>query len=310
MGGGDQAGLQLAVSFESMWLYLFSLLTRYALTLTGARRKHLRVGAVRLVYYVLGPEDGEPWVFLHGLGSVAATWGTILFRLRRDCRLVVPELSKFGGSQIPGDVLDIRDGSKVLARLIEKEFGRRPATVAGLSLGGWLAVRLALARPELVARLVLINTGGYRHQDWGAIEQLVRVSDMTGVERLYTAFFVRTPWVMDYSRRAFLEAYTSPPVLGALDRISEEDTFDDDDLRQLRMPTALIWGERDGLFRIEAARAMAEALPDATLEVLEGCGHAIHLECPDRLADAIQKVRRAVAPRRSAALSESAPSSI
>lgn len=293
-----------------MLLYLFSLLTRYVLTLSGARRKHLRVGPVRLVYYVLGPEDGEPWVLLHGLGSVAATWGRTLFRLRRDCRLIVPELSSFGGSQIPGHALDIQQGVKVVSRLVEKEFGGRPVTLAGLSLGGWLAVRLALARPELVARLVLVNTGGYRQQDWEAIETLVRVNDMAGVERLYTAFFVQIPWVMEHSRGGFLQAYTSPVVQGVLDRLTPEDTFDDEDLRQLRMPAALIWGDRDGLFRIEGARAMAEALPNATLEILEGCGHAIHLECPDRLADAMQKARRAVAPRRPPAVSESVSSSI
>jgi pimeloyl-ACP methyl ester carboxylesterase len=293
-----------------MLLYLFSLLTRYLLSLTGARRKHLRVGSVRLVYYVLGPEDGEPWVALHGLGSVAATWGKTLFRLRRDCRLIVPELSSFGGSQIPGHALDIQQGVKVVSRLIEKEFGRRPVTLAGLSLGGWLAVRLALAHPELVSRLVLVNTGGYRQQDWDAIETLVRVSDMAGVQRLYDAFFVRTPWVMEHSRGGFLQAYTSPVVQGVLDRLTPEDTFDDEDLRQLRMPAALIWGDRDGLFRIEGARAMAEALPNATLEVLEGCGHAIHLECPDRLADAMQRARRALTPCHAAAVSESAPSSI
>lgn len=281
-----------------MLLYLFSLLTRYVLTLSGARRKHLRVGSVRLVYYVMGPEGGEPWVFLHGLGSVAATWGRTLFRLRRDCRLVIPELSSFGGSSIPGHALDIRDGARVVARLIEKELGPRPVTLAGLSLGGWLAVRLALVRPDLVARLVLINTGGYRQQDWDAIEQLVRVSDMDGVERLYQAFFVETPWVMEHSRGGFLQAYTSPVVLGVLERLTEDDTFDDADLRRLDMPTALIWGDRDGLFRVEAARAMAEAFPNATLEVLEGCGHAIHLECPERLADAVERARRSVPLRR------------
>jgi pimeloyl-ACP methyl ester carboxylesterase len=179
-----------------------------------------------------------------------------------------------------------------------------------LSLGGWLAVRLALAHPELVSRLVLVNTGGYREQDWEAIEALVRVDDMAGVERLYDAFFVHTPWVMEHSRGGFLQAYTSPVVQGVLDRLTPEDTFDDEDLRQLRMPTALIWGDRDGLFRIEGARAMAEAFPDATLEVLEGCGHAIHLECPDRLADAIQRARRAVPQRRTPAVPASAPSSI
>lgn len=280
-----------------MLLYLFSLLTRYVLSLAGARRKYLRVGSVRLVYYVLGPEGGEPWVFLHGLGSVAATWGKTLFRLRRDCRLIIPELSSFGGSSIPGHALDIRDGARVVARLIEKECGQRPATLAGLSLGGWLAVRLALERPELVARLVLVNTGGYRQQDWDAIEQLVRVSDLDGVERLYQAMFVEIPWVMEHSRGGFLQAYTSPVVRGVLERLTEDDTFDDDDLRRLQMPAALIWGDRDGLFRIEGARAMAEAIPNATLEILEGCGHAIHLECPERLADAILRARRAFSSR-------------
>lgn len=277
-----------------MLLYLFTLMTRYLLTLAGARRMHLRVGAVRMVYYVLGPRDGEPWVLLHGLGSVAATWGRTLFRLRRDCRLVIPELSSFGGSVIPGHALDVRKGAEVISRLIEKEFGRRPVTVAGLSLGGWLAARVAMARPDLVARLVLVNSGGYRQQDWEAIEGLVRVRDMAGVDRLYGALFVEAPWVMRQSRGGFLQAYTAPAVTSVLDSLSEDDTFDDEDLRQLRMPVALIWGEHDGLFRVEGARAMAQALPNGTLEVLEGCGHALHLESPDRLADAMQRMRSRV----------------
>ena len=59
------------------------------------------------------------------------------------------------------------------------------------------------------------------------------------------------------------------------------------------MPTALIWGEQDGLFTVEAARAMAAALPHATLEVLPGCGHALHLECRAGMVAAIQRFRRA-----------------
>lgn len=293
-----------------MLLYLFTLATHFWLTVVGARRRRLQVGEISLVYYSLGPQNGEPWVLLHGLGSVAATWGEVLFRLRRDCRLVVPELSIFGGSKIPGGGLNVRNGVEVISALIEKEFDGRPVTVAGLSLGGWLAVRLGLRRPDLVGRLVLVNSGGYREQDWDAIESLVRVENMAGVDRLYGALFARTPWVMRLSRTGFLQAYTSPAVTGILESISEEDTFTDNDLRQLRMPTALIWGEHDGLFRVDCARAMAEALPDVTLEVLKGCGHAIHLECPDRLAEAVQRARRAVTPRRSSALPESAPTSI
>lgn len=293
-----------------MLLYLFTLATHFWLTCVGARRQRLQVGEVSLVYYSLGPRNGEPWVLLHGLGSVAATWGEVLFRLRRDCRLIVPELSIFGGSKIPGGGLNVRNGVEVISALVEKEFGGRPVTVAGLSLGGWLAVRLGLQRPDLVSRLVLVNSGGYREQDWDTIESLVRVENMAGVDRLYGALFARTPWVMRLSRAGFLQAYTSPAVTGILESISEEDTFTDNDLGQLRMPTALIWGEHDGLFRVDCARAMAEALPDATLEVLKGCGHAIHLECPDRLAEAMQRARRTVAPHHASTVPEGAPSSI
>ena len=62
------------------------------------------------------------------------------------------------------------------------------------------------------------------------------------------------------------------------------------------MPTALIWAEHDGLFTAGTARAMAAAIPRARLEILPGCGHAVHLECPGALAAAIQRFRRG--PRR------------
>lgn len=275
-----------------MAFYLFKLATKIWLLLVGGRRRCLRTGSVSLVYYQLGPQDGEPWLLLHGLGSVAATWKPLLRSLRGSCRLIVPELSRLGGSCIPGGGLGIRNGVEVISCLLEKEFGQQPVTVAGTSLGGWLAVRLALSRPDLVSRLLLIDAGGYRHQDWEAIEALVRVSDLGDVRRLYRSLFVHVPWIMRLSHRGFFAAYTSPAVTGVLDGLIQEDTFDDSDLRQLTMPTALIWGEKDGLFRLESAHAMLASLPNASLEVLPNCGHAVHLECPYRLATAVERFRR------------------
>jgi len=277
-----------------MVFYVFTLLTMAYLWLVGARRRRLQAGPVSLVYYRIGRKNGEPWILLHGLGSVAASWGPVLRRLRRHCDMVVPELSSLGGSSIDGVAgggLGVRQGAEVAARLIEAEFGGRPVTVVGISLGGWLATRLALERPELVSRLVLIDAGGYRHQDWDEIERLVRVHDMADVDELYRALFVKAPWIMRLSKAGFLKAYTSPAVTGVLDGLTEEDTFDDGDLGRLRMPVALLWGEKDGLFRVDAARAMAAALPDGTLEVLPGCGHALHIEHPRRLAAALRKIR-------------------
>jgi pimeloyl-ACP methyl ester carboxylesterase len=297
-----------------MAFLVFTLLTMAWLWLLGARRKRLRVGEVSLVYYRLGParigpEEAEPWVLLHGLGSVAASWSPVLRAFRRDCALVVPELSEIGGSEVPGHGLGVRQGAEVVARLIEEEFAGRPVTLVGLSLGGWLAARLALERPELVSRLVLIDAGGYRDQDWEEIERLVRVRDMAGVEEIYGAMFTRVPWIMRISRAAFFKGYTSPAVTAVLDGLSQADTFGDEDLARLRMPTALIWGERDGLFRLATARAMAAALPNARLDVLPACGHAVHLECPRRLVAALQRFRRtASAPHRRGAPAPAASS--
>jgi pimeloyl-ACP methyl ester carboxylesterase len=102
---------------------------------------------------------------------------------------------------------------------------------------------------------------------------------------------------MKISRAAFFKAYTSAAVRNTLDGLCEADTFRDADLGRLRMPTALIWGENDGLFHLATARAMAAALPGARLDVLPGCAHALHIECPKALVAALQRVRRATAAK-------------
>lgn len=277
-------------------LRLYAQMTRLSLRLLGAERRRLDDGPVSpisLVYYSVGPADGEPWVLLHGLGAVAATWLPVMRALKRNCRVLVPELSSLGGTRGPRAGLGVLQGAWMVARLIEKELRGRAANVAGISLGGWTAVRLALRRPDLVSRLALIDAGGYRDQDWNEIETLVRVDDLEGVDRLYGALFGRVPWFLRLSRQGFLQTYTSPSVRETLEDLEEHDTYQDEDLARLRMPTALIWGEKDGLFKVEVARAMAAALPRGRLEVIPGCGHAVHIECPRRLVQAIERFRRA-----------------
>jgi len=273
---------------------LFTLANGLWLGLLGARRRSLVCGEVTLAYTVVGRRGGIPWLLLHGLGSVGGGWSPVMRALRRDCRLVIPELSALGGTQAPNDCLSMRQTVEVMTRLIETEFDGRPVTVAGLSLGGWMAVRLALARPDLVARLVLIDAGGYRNQDWEKVQSLVRIDDLAGVDRLYPALFTRVPWIMKISRGAFLKSYTSAAVRNTLDGLCEADTFKNAYLARLRMPTTLIWGENDGLFSLKTGRAMAAAIPHARLDVLPGCGHALHVECPRALVAALQRVRAEV----------------
>jgi pimeloyl-ACP methyl ester carboxylesterase len=274
-----------------MLLRLVRHLVALYLRLLGARRHVLEVGPVSLVYYSIGPADGEPWLALHGLGSIAASWSPVMLRMRRECRLLVPELSALGGTRCPGDGLGIPAAVEVLTALLDREAGGRPVTVLALSLGGWMAVRLALAHPERVDRLALVDIAGYRHQDWDRIQSLVEVRDLDGVERLYCALFVEVPWLMAISKPTFLKAYTSRAVRGVLAGLTEADTFDDAHLATLRMPAVVIWAEQDGLFTVETGRAIAAALPRARLEIVPRCGHAIHMERPRALTAALQRFR-------------------
>lgn len=258
-------------------------LTHLLLSLLGAKRRRLETGGVSLVYYDLGPRNGEPWVLLHGLGATAATWAPILQAFRKDCRMLAPELSSLGGTRSPHHGLKMAQTVELVRELIDKELGGQPVTLAGISLGGWMATRFALRHPERVSRLVLIASGGYRDQDWDEIQSLVSVNDLAGVDRLYKALFVRVPWVMQVSRPTFLAAYTSPGVRYVLGELREEDTFQDDDLARIQVPTSVIWAEHDGLFQLAAGRAMASALPRAYFELLPGCGHAAHMERPKAL---------------------------
>ena len=285
-----------------MVLRLARLAGQTALRLAGGRPVRLDAGCAELLCWRFGPAGGDPWLLLHGLASSALAWRPVVPRLAaHGCRLVVPELSALGGSVCPDGGLAVAEAVAAAVKLIERELGGGPVTVAGQSLGGWMAVRLALARPDLVSRLVLVDAGGYRDQDWDQIEELVTVTEPADVTPLYGALFQRVPVPLRIGRGVFYRAYSSPVVRAILSKLRIEDTYDDRDLARLHQPAALIWGEHDGLFTFGTAERMAAAFPRARLYKVPGCGHAIQWECPGALADAVAEFHAATGGRSGAA---------
>jgi pimeloyl-ACP methyl ester carboxylesterase len=275
-----------------MLLRLFGLWTHWALWLRRVRVETWPASGFQVRLYRHGAPEAEPWLLLHGLGATALSWKSTISALYGECRLWVPELSALGGTVGPSPGMNVREATRAMAALIRERSPRRPVTVCGLSLGGWVGVRLALDHPELVARLVLINSGGLLDQNWDRIERLVRVRDVAGVDRLYAALFQRVPILLRASKRGFLAAYTSPAVTHILDTLTEDDAFDEAALARVRCPAAVIWGAHDGLFPLESGRRIAAALPNAKLTVIQGAGHGVHWTFPDRMNEAIEAFRR------------------
>jgi pimeloyl-ACP methyl ester carboxylesterase len=265
--------------------------TAASFALLGGRSFRRSLDGADLTGYALGPEHGEPWLMLHGLGSTALSWAQVARSMRADCRMVLPELTELGGTRVRGGAIGLGDSVAILAHLIEDEFGGRPVAVAGISLGGWMAVRLALARPDLVSRLVLVVAGGYRDQDWELIQRLVTLRTNADVDRLYRALFFRVPWTMRLARRGFLDAFSSPAVTAVLTTTREEDVFGDQELARIACPTAVVWAEHDGLFPLAVGRRMAAALPASSFYNIPRCGHAAHWEQPRALVAALRDFR-------------------
>jgi abhydrolase domain-containing protein 6 len=276
-----------------MLLRAFGVGSALILQSLGGKKKILPIDGGFLRYQVIGPDDGEPWLLLHGMGTTGASWAPVVRALRGECRILVPELSAIGGSEVPGGAVELERAPELLAALLDVEFGARPVTVAGISLGAWMAVLLARAHPALLARLVLVDAAGYGAQDWERISSQVQLDTPKKTHELLGALWAKVPWYLRLGAPLFYKVYTSRAVTRILETTREEHAYWDADLATVDVPTAVIWGEEDGLFRVEVARAMAEALPQSTLVVLENCGHVPPWERPGATLAALDRFRRA-----------------
>lgn len=242
------------------------------------------LGDVRLNAIAEG--DGPAIVFLHPLGGSWRYWEAQLDALVGDHRCVVPDLRGFGAS----DRLDGPFSFPALAgdvgRLLDLLDVKR-ATIVGLSMGGMVAQYLALARPELVERLVLAATTCFSDPALAeAIHGAVALIETNGIGMFVElsggmswapATATEQPGLLRRFRRE--EGCTDPRTYArAVAAIADLDLRSE--LAAVAAPTLVVWGEEDQWMPIDHAHRLIEALPKARLEVLAGAGHLCNLEQP------------------------------
>ncbi len=168
-----------------------------------------------------------------------------------------------------------------------------PSIVVGHSYGGEVAWRFALDRPELVEALVLISSSGYTRADdeWLPEEQAMRDLPGAGLGWLLNArdrvdhalaphFRGKPP--ADFSEETFLVCENSVNWRTMVNLARDENGLRSGELKNLTMPTLLLWGEDDVAYPIERfAQRFATDIPDSELIVAEACGHYLPQERPD-----------------------------
>jgi pimeloyl-ACP methyl ester carboxylesterase len=280
-------------------------LARFAMNRRGLASRFVDVAGVRLhVYDGRGGGTLPPMVLLHGLGSGGAAFAGLVRHLAPHVsRLVIPELPGHGFSTrgertVTPDVLLEAIGGAIDIVLDE------PAIVYGSSLGGGIAIKYALQRPERVRALVLVSPAGAPLPDheW---EALVKTFHVTGprearafLERLYH----RPPWFLALLAREFPHVLARPAVREILESATQAHAPSPEDLGRLAMPLLFVWGRSEKLLPASALRYFRAHLPGhAVIEEPAGFGHTPQLEVPARLAERVVAFLKTVEFRQAAA---------
>jgi pimeloyl-ACP methyl ester carboxylesterase len=268
--------------------------------LPGFEERSVDARGSRLRYLVAG--EGDALLLIHGLGGAAANWVALAPLLLPGRRLIVPDLPGHGGSSPLPAAPSLNPYADRLGLLLEHE-GSATAAVVGHSLGGAIALRLAIRRPETVSALVLAAAAGISSTSRSARYALTITGILKPGRKIapHRRRVARSPLLkrIVFGRWGasdppalppeLVEAFLSGPA-SHTDTVSAAKALVRDDVRpeleHVRCPVLVLWGARDNQLPVDDAFEYARRLR-APLRVIADCGHLLIGERPAACADAI-----------------------
>ncbi len=233
---------------------------------------------------------------IHGLGDDAYTWSRLLSQARAplgpwksNVRLVAVHLPETEGS---GPSANGRYGPRDLADALKTALAPvcRRWVVVGNSLGGWIALWMALDWPEGVERLVLLAPAGLRSKRDEATKMALGLLDPTSdlLKEFQKRAYAKPADLPDSVFRAVAKRLRSRPVRKTLEAIKDSD-FIDDKLALVRAPAIVLAGLSDQIVPPTSVEALAKGLPIASFQKIEACGHMPQKECTPVVIKAIEQ---------------------
>lgn len=233
-----------------------------------------------------GEPDAPPLVLVHGAGMNALVWRGEIAELSREYRVIAPDVPGQTGRSARVRVPPLGNGAgRWLAETMDG-VGVRRAPIIGASLGGWIAMKFALAYPDRAERLVLVAPGGIVTVDFqnfvrrGAWEVLL--DRRRGYARMIQNMAVKPmaaellDAVSEALRYQSIRTSVLPLVIG------------DADMRRIQAPMLAILGKTDFFFPPDAVQARLRRLkPDARIVRLDASDHLIPFDQPEEMMAAI-----------------------
>jgi pimeloyl-ACP methyl ester carboxylesterase len=252
--------------------------------------------------------SGPPLLLIHGLMTSSYSWRYLLGPLGQRFTLYAPDLPGAGNSEAPAGAHYHADAMADWIGAAQRVLGIRGCPVVGNSMGGYLAMRLALRDPDAMSRLVNIHSPGVPE---ARIYALGAVLALPGAKRLLARWVRRDPlrWAhrnvhyWDESLKSLEEAraYGEPlarPGGAEAFALHLQQTMAARSLRDFQrtlrrrrdrgerfpVPLLLLYSERDPMVPAKIGDAMAAAVPDARLVRLPEASHFAHVDAAERVA--------------------------
>jgi len=232
--------------------------------------------------------QGPAVIFLHGLGAVKEVWLANLPALSGKYHVYAIDQLGFGHSDKP--LIDYKISTWVdflQAFMQSQNIGK--ATIVGNSVGGWIATEFAVAHPEMLDKLVLVDSAGL---PWGQEGTTVPLnpSSIGETRTLLEALFYDKKNVTDqFVVQVFTnhmrnnDGYTIQRTLASF----AQPEFEDGKLKSIHAPTLVVWGRQDELIGVDRAEKFRDGIPGAKLVIIEQCGHVPQIEKPEEFNRAL-----------------------
>lgn len=276
-----------------------SAVSSHTLSLNGYTLRYLTAGS------------GRPLVVLHGgiIDAASVSWGELIEPLAADAEVYALDMLGYGASDCPDGPLSMTRHVETVAGVLD-ELDLDDPVVAGVSMGGGVAVGLALTYPERVSAIVPIDAFGLGSElPNGLLTWLLAKVQVTN--NISVALTARSRWFAETALTTLtyddgLSETTVDRVMAEAQRpdagkafrkfraseVTREGYRTDysEDVADLEVPAQFVHGAEDELLPPDGSRRAASRAPDADLTMIPECGHLATLEKPQAVHESIREM--------------------
>ncbi len=257
------------------------------LRLNGVHSNYVTVNGYKMHYLVGG--SGRPLLLVHGLGSRGEDWANLIPQLiNSGNRVYALDLLGYGDSEQPRDArYSISQQAAMVEGFLDSQHLQQ-VDMAGWSMGGWIAMQVALQQPQRIRRLVLLDSAGLRFQlsfD-PALFQPASPMDLVKLEEILIPHPRPLPGflAMAMLRRGDHVGWV---VRRSVQSMMTGEDLVDGKLGALTMPVLIGWGDQDKLIPLSVGYRLHQEILQSVLDVYDGCGHRAPQDCVSQVGPSV-----------------------